>query len=328
MTAEEKHHAIRPLLKPDAIWQETSTCYNCLPPALRDAFDVVPTDCVSAHPYDPFAEELIASCRDGWVLDCGAGFRAEPKRNVVAYEIVAYPSTDVLGVAEVMPFRDGAFDAVICLNVLEHVKDPFRGAREIARVLRPGGKLYCVVPFLQPLHGYPHHYYNMTAQGLRNLFAATLQVDRQIMLASGLPVWTLNGILKTWRAGLNGAALEEFDSATVAQLSVDPVTLLRRRFVTELTEAKNFELASTTALFATKPPTGAAPTEPATRHIEQVEAELAAERTRAAKLQALLGEYAVREADLDRRLNRIRRSRWWRLRRQLMHAFGYEDRKD
>jgi hypothetical protein len=26
------------------------------------------------------------------------------------------------------------------------------------------------VPFLQPLHGYPHHYYNMTGEGLRNLF--------------------------------------------------------------------------------------------------------------------------------------------------------------
>lgn len=324
MTAEQKHEALRPLLTPGAIWQETGRCYNCLPPTLRDAFEVIPTDCVSAHPYDPYAEELIAACKTGWVLDCGAGFRAQPRDNVVAYEIVAYPSTDVLGVAEVMPFRDGVFDAVICLNVLEHVKDPFRAAREIARVLRPGGKLYCVVPFLQPLHGYPHHYYNMTAQGLRNLFADTLVVDRQIMLASGLPVWTLNGILNTWRAGLTGAVLEEFDSSTVAQLSADPVTLLERRFVTALSEAKNFELASTTALFATKS-NGSAPTSPTG---EQAALALAIAQGQATELHARLADQARQIAELDRRLNQIRRSRWWRFRRRLMHAFGYEDRKD
>jgi len=44
-------------------------------------------------------------------------------------------------------FGDGAFDAVISLDVLEHVPD-FRAAlREFARVLRPGGWLVLTVPF-------------------------------------------------------------------------------------------------------------------------------------------------------------------------------------
>ena len=137
---------------------------------LREKFSIVDTINVSAHGYDPYAQAIINENKDGLVLDCGAGSRGDYLPNVVNYEIVDCPSTDVRGVAEARPFRDGVFDGVLCLNVPEHVKDPFCAVREIARVMKPGARLDCVVPFLQPLHAYPHHYYNKTAEGLRNLF--------------------------------------------------------------------------------------------------------------------------------------------------------------
>ena len=40
-----------------------------------------------------------------------------------------------------LPYADGAFDAVVCGWVLEHLPDPRPGLRELARVLQPGGKL-------------------------------------------------------------------------------------------------------------------------------------------------------------------------------------------
>jgi ubiquinone/menaquinone biosynthesis C-methylase UbiE len=40
-----------------------------------------------------------------------------------------------------LPYVDGAFDAVVCGWVLEHLPDPRPGLRELARVLQPGGKL-------------------------------------------------------------------------------------------------------------------------------------------------------------------------------------------
>jgi hypothetical protein len=43
--------------------------------------------------------------------------------------------------------------------------------------LKPGGELICAVPFRSLYHGYPHHYYNMTHQGLGNLFDATLKIN-------------------------------------------------------------------------------------------------------------------------------------------------------
>ncbi len=40
-----------------------------------------------------------------------------------------------------LPYADGSFDAVVCGWVLEHLPDPTPGLKELARVLRPGGKL-------------------------------------------------------------------------------------------------------------------------------------------------------------------------------------------
>jgi 2-polyprenyl-6-hydroxyphenyl methylase / 3-demethylubiquinone-9 3-methyltransferase len=44
-----------------------------------------------------------------------------------------------VGVGEDLPYDDAAFDAVVCVDVLEHVQDLPRVLAEVARVLRPGG---------------------------------------------------------------------------------------------------------------------------------------------------------------------------------------------
>jgi SAM-dependent methyltransferase len=56
----------------------------------------------------------------------------------------------VRGDALRLPFPDGAFDKVICAEVLEHLPDDASAMAELARVLRPGGTLAISVPRYGP----------------------------------------------------------------------------------------------------------------------------------------------------------------------------------
>ena len=44
-----------------------------------------------------------------------------------------------VGVGEALPYDDACFDAVVCVDVLEHVADLHKVMAEVTRVLRPGG---------------------------------------------------------------------------------------------------------------------------------------------------------------------------------------------
>ncbi|MDJ0804049.1 MAG: class I SAM-dependent methyltransferase [Desulfobacterales bacterium] len=49
-----------------------------------------------------------------------------------------------------LPFHSQSFDIIICSEVLEHIPDHRRAAREIVRVLKPGGTLVVSVPRWYP----------------------------------------------------------------------------------------------------------------------------------------------------------------------------------
>jgi SAM-dependent methyltransferase len=49
-----------------------------------------------------------------------------------------------VGDAQALPFEDGAFDCALAAWMLYHVSDLDRGLAELARVLRPGGRLVAV----------------------------------------------------------------------------------------------------------------------------------------------------------------------------------------
>ena len=77
-----------------------------------------------------------------------------------------YSKLDVVGDLSGMPFRDATFEA--CLNVvtLEHVKEPARVLREIARTLARGGRFLLIVPFEWEEHQQPHDYFRFTRYSL------------------------------------------------------------------------------------------------------------------------------------------------------------------
>ena len=52
----------------------------------------------------------------------------------------------VVCAAESLPFEDGAFAGASAVAVLEHLDDDGAAARELARVVRPGGRVWVTVP--------------------------------------------------------------------------------------------------------------------------------------------------------------------------------------
>jgi len=57
-----------------------------------------------------------------------------------------------------IPEPDGSFDAVMCIEVLEHVPYPVEALRELARLLKPGGHLIVTAPFCSLTHLAPYFY--------------------------------------------------------------------------------------------------------------------------------------------------------------------------
>ena len=203
------------------------------------------------HDYDPIARSLIEEIRvqGGMVLDCGAGLREVSDPGVVTTEIFDFATTDVLAVNEALPFPDNTFDAVLSLNVLEHVTDPSRCAQELERVVKPGGRMYCVAAFLQPEHDYPGHFFNMTRTGLRNLFSRSTVVDSQFVPTSGHPIWTLQWFLRLYLEGLSEDERNRFSKMSIGEVVKRPIEeWLADRIVMNLLEDRKFQIASTTAL--------------------------------------------------------------------------------
>jgi SAM-dependent methyltransferase len=161
-----------------------------LNPRLKALAERILPGCVVAW-LDP-VQDLIESevkqasdrLKDGQiVLDAGAGearHRSYFKRGRyialdVGYGDSAwdYSRLDIRGDLESVPLRNSSVDCVLCMVVLEHTRNPRQVIHEFARILKPGGALVMVVPFLWEEHQAPHDYFRFTRYGVHYLFEST-----------------------------------------------------------------------------------------------------------------------------------------------------------
>jgi SAM-dependent methyltransferase len=147
-----------------------------------------------------FLEEASTSGPAGRLLDLGAGSKPyEPLYRQFFSDCMSVDTphsphdtatVDVMAWGHDLPFENESFNCVICTEMLEHCPEPALVVREIARVLRPGGRAFITTPFLIPLHEMPYDFFRYTPSALRHLVeAADLRVTAIKPRGSYFSVW-------------------------------------------------------------------------------------------------------------------------------------------
>ena len=76
------------------------------------------------------------------------GCSKDIKKGWVNLDIVKLPGVDVVHDLETFPypFKDNTFDVILATQVLEHIENLPGLMKELARILKPGGKFIIEVP--------------------------------------------------------------------------------------------------------------------------------------------------------------------------------------
>ena len=82
-------------------------------------------------------------------------------------------NVQIIADAEFLPFKADSFDSIVCTQVLEHLRKPYKTLREMQRVLKEEGHILLTVPQTNELHEEPNDFYRYTKYGMEALLQAT-----------------------------------------------------------------------------------------------------------------------------------------------------------
>ncbi len=134
--------------------------------------------------------------KDALMLNIGSGVH-RPHPDIINTDIFYYKEVDLVANAEQLPLPDGSVDGILCESLLEHVPHPEKIVAEMYRVLKPGGAMYIVIPFVYPFHACPNDFYRWSITGLREMLKAGEIEDIGVRAGASS---ALMGQLCTWTA--------------------------------------------------------------------------------------------------------------------------------
>lgn len=112
----------------------------------------------------------------GSVLDVGGDSRSDYRTHIKGDPVYTCINIDDRAGADIihnleqpLPIADASFDHALLINVLEHIDNAEQLLVEAARVVRPGGQVIVVVPFLFPYHPSPRDFRRFTPDALKEM---------------------------------------------------------------------------------------------------------------------------------------------------------------
>lgn len=173
-------------------------------------------------PINHLANFIASIPADACAVELGSGNRRLTP-NIINIDLFPFPNVDIVADIARTPLGDASIDYLIIDAVLEHVPEPHKVVDEIHRIMRPGGRIYCLTPFVYPYHGYPHNYFNFSKDALEFLFRNFSSCSVEI--ARGPTSALTNMISEYFAVGLSGnsTALYTFWKG----LSLAPIFLLK-----------------------------------------------------------------------------------------------------
>jgi SAM-dependent methyltransferase len=91
-------------------------------------------------------------------------------------------------------FQENSFDSIVAFNVLEHCEFPHAVAENFWRWLKPGGKVFCMVPAVQRFHPAPQDFWRPMPDAMKTIFKR-FTLDKFIVYGNALSaIASLTGI--------------------------------------------------------------------------------------------------------------------------------------
>jgi len=139
-------------------------------------------------------EFLIGFPNDSIIVNIGS--MAKKIDGVFNLDLNFRPHISVIADAHELPFGGNSLDGLVVKNVFEHLRDPVTVREELRRVIKPDGKIYAKVPFMQPFHAVPDDYQRYSRNGLREFFKEFRILDEGISVGPSSAIsWLLREYL-------------------------------------------------------------------------------------------------------------------------------------
>lgn len=220
--------------KPDTKWDDAEIVLTNMSPDTKFVFDRMTAATIDAVAASPGEEILDLAC--GRAIDAfhlalkgGLVFGLEPSDIMLKKSLewiepgTSHPVIFLRAIAEHLPLRDNCLDKLVCKGAIDHFADVEFTLAEVARILKPGGKLIVSVANFESLSCRLAKIYDFFFEKIKGKKRAehpsylppddhNFKFDKKFLLQkleAGFEVETLTGLSLLWCFPKWGAFLEK-----------------------------------------------------------------------------------------------------------------------